>query len=145
MVDMILAARADVNLGNQVIGETRTALHEAARFGDASLLQKVLEARAAVDQQDTKLGFSALHLAARSRNHECMVLLVQARADLKQVTSGGKTAAELAETNGATAATLALLRGEEADPEDAAPSTAAQEAQTLESLTPEQRAALFLD
>jgi len=144
MVDLLLHARADVNLGNQVIGETRTALHEAARLGDAALLQKVVAARADVDRKDAKLGFTALHLAARSKHHDAIAILVEARADLLQTTSGGKSAAELAETNGAAPATLALLRGSEAPPTVyAVPEAAAP--QTLEGLTAEQRAMLFID
>lgn len=149
MIDFLLTARADVSLGNQILGETRTVLHEAARLGDAVLLQKVVSAKADVNAKDSKLGFSPLHLAARSKHHDAVRLLVEAQADILQVTSGGKTAAELAETNGATPATLAILRGSEA-PASGSPATESEapkdEApQTLESLTAEQRAMLFID
>jgi ankyrin repeat protein len=142
IVNLLLEARADVNLGNQVMGESRTTLHEVARLGDANLVRKVLAARADIDRQDAKVGLSALHLAARSKHHDVLRALIEARADLSQVTSSGKTAAELAETNGAPAATLALLRGSDAREESEA---ASGQPQTLESLTAEQRAMLFID
>merc|ERR1719331_2771904 len=110
MVDLLLQARADVNLGNQVMGEMRTALHEAARVGDSVLLQKVISARAEVDRKDaSKMGLTALHLAARSKHHEAIRLLVEARADPLLATAVGKTARDLAQTNGASPATMALL------------------------------------
>jgi len=146
-LDILLEARADVNQGNQSMGETRTVLHEAVRLRDAELTRKVLAAGAQVQQQDAKVGMSALHLAARAKSYDLVSILVEARADLSQVNSNGKTAAELAETNRAPAAILALLRGEEA----AAPAAGAGEEekderqQRVEDLTPEQRAMLFLD
>jgi len=146
-LDLLLEARADVNLGNHVTGESFTVLHEAARTGDATLVTKVLAANAGLDRQDAKLGFSALHLAARAKHHEVVKLLLEARADTSATTATGKTAAELAETNGAGAATVALLRGEAAKPCDE-PMPAADpqpKAQTIHDLTPEQRAMFFID
>jgi ankyrin repeat protein len=140
MVDLLLDAGADVNVGNQVTGETRTSLHEAVRIRDTSLLQKVIAAKADLDSKDSASGLTALHLAARSKQHEAISILVQAKADLSQETSNGKTAAQLAETNGAGAATVAILRGE-----DAAAEKPSEKPQTLESLTAEQRAMLFID
>lgn len=145
MVDLLLEAKADVNSGSQVMGETRTLLHEAARVGDNVLLQKVIAAKADLDRQDVKMGLSALHLAARSRQHDAVRILVEARADLSQASGSGKTAAEFAETNGASAATVALLRGSESPSIDAKAEKESEPAQTLETLTPEQRALLFLD
>jgi len=149
IVDLLLEARADVNLGNQIVGEMRTPLHEAARVGDMVLLQKMISARAELDRKDAKLGLTPLHLAARSKQHDAIRILVEARADLMETTAGGKTAAELAQTNGAPPATVALLRGSEAPLSDAADDTTstAQVAapQTLDSLTAEQRAMLFID
>lgn len=145
-LDLLLEARADVNLGNRVTGETFTVLHEAARIGDATLVVKLLAAHACLDQQDTKLGLSALHLAARAKQHEIVKLLVGARADTGQATGGGKTAAELAETNGASAATLAILRGDAAlPPEEPMPRHVLSNVETIHDLTPEQRRLLFID
>lgn len=142
-LDLLLAARADVNVGSRSRGETRTVLHEAARTGDAALAAKLLAAGADVDRQDEKLGLTALHVAARGKHHEVARLIVQARADVSQTSSGGKTAAELAQVNGCPEALLALYRGEDAP--EAAAGAKASAPQTLESLTPEQRALLFLD
>eukprot|EP00401_Gymnodinium_catenatum_P028588 CAMPEP_0117497066 /NCGR_PEP_ID=MMETSP0784-20121206/20984_1 /TAXON_ID=39447 /ORGANISM="" /LENGTH=451 /DNA_ID=CAMNT_0005292063 /DNA_START=163 /DNA_END=1518 /DNA_ORIENTATION=- len=110
-LDTLLEARADVNLGNHLMGETRTVLHEAVRFRDVALARKLLASGVHIDQQYAKGGFSALHFAARAKSHELVRLLVEARADSALVSSNGKTAAELAETNGAGSATVALLRG----------------------------------
>lgn len=144
---LLLQSRADVNLGNHAIGESMTVLHEAARLGDEELLRHALDSGAELHRQDAKLGLTALHLAARSRRHGAARMLLEARADPATRTAGGKTAAELAATNGAPAALVALLRGEgEAAEAAAAPEAAAGLApQTLEGLTPAQRAAFFLD
>jgi len=142
MVDLLIVARADVNLGNQVMGVTRTCLHQAARLGDTVLLHKIVSAKADLNHADTKLGMTALHLAARSNHHDVIRILVEADADLRMATSRGRTAAELAETNGASPATLALLRGFEVP---ASCTKEIEEKQTLENLSAEQRALLFLD
>jgi len=148
-LDLLLEARADVNLGNTQWGEGRTVLHEAAHLGDLELARKVLAAGAEVDRQDKKLGFSALHLASRAKKDELVRLLVNARADIHQPSAGGKTAAELGEINGLSEAALALLQGKEVgeEPKPAAkePTAGASGAQTLDSLTAEQKALLFID
>lgn len=143
VLDLLLEARADVNLGNRVWGEDVTVLHEAARKGDAALLGRALAAGGDMARTGGKLGFAPLHLAARGRKEDAVRCLLEAKADIEQRTTGGKTAAELADANGAAAggALLALLRGE-APPPAAAP---AKEARGLESLTKEQRAMLFID
>lgn len=146
MLDLLLESGADVNLGNQVMGETRTLLHEAARAGDVALIKRVIAARADIDQKDSKLGLTALHLAARSRGpsrDEIVRVLTSAGADIRAVSSSGKTAEELAKTNGASLETLAILRGEA--PSKDAVEQKSEQPQTLETLTPEQRALLFLD
>jgi len=157
----LLEARADVNKGSRHMGETRTVLHEAVRLGDVRLAERVLGARADLNRQDEKLGLSALHLAARSKHHGLVSILLQARADPELRTAGGRTAAELAQTNGAAAATVAILQGQ-AEPSGTQHEEAASAAasgsnasggllsggggpQRLESLTAEQRAMLFID
>jgi len=141
-LDLLLAARANVNLGNHNIGESRTVLHEAARMGDLVLATRCLEARADVNKQDSKLGLSALHVAARGKHHEVAKLIVQSKADVGLVTTSGKTAHELAKVNNCPAQHLQIYLGQggdaQAPPEAAAP-------QRLEDLTPEQRAMLFMD
>merc|ERR1719198_471617 len=144
-LDILLEAKADVNLGNYIMGESRSVLHDAAHKIDAGLMKKILSYSANVNQHDTKLGFSPLHLAARSKkagSHEVIAILVDARADIGQVASNGKTARELAQVNGASEATMALLRS------DVGPAQSKQAepvaVTTLKDLTPEQQSALFL-
>jgi len=147
-VELLLEARADVNLSNQEWGEGRTLLHEAAHSGDVVLLRKAIAAGADIDRRDVKLGFSALHLASRARKDEVVKLLVEAKADTSLQSAGGKTAAELGAKNGLSAASLALLRGqEEPESQPSVPSTSGgyPAASGLASLTPEQRALLFID
>lgn len=142
ILDLLLEAGADPNLGNGDWGEGRTLLHEAALAGDLNLARKVLAHGAKMNSQDKKSGFSALHLASRAKKDEMVRFLVDAKADFNLQSVAGITAAELGEKNGLSAGVLATLRGEAANfnppPEQAAP-------QTLDSLTPEQRAALFID
>ncbi|CAK9102541.1 Ankyrin repeat [Durusdinium trenchii] len=140
-IDLLLKARADVNLGNLHWGEGRTLLHEVAHRGNLSLTQKVLAAKADLQRQD-KQGFSALHLAARQRRSEVLRLLVESKADLTLQSEAGKTAVDLGSINGLSEQLLALLRGEE----EPSPSLEApKKPQTLEGLSAEQRAMLFID
>ena len=89
--------------------------------------------------------------------HELVQIMVAAKADKTQVTAQGKTPLQLAQTNGASRATLALVDGgaQEANATDeddgtdeamgqARPATE-EVPQTLGSLTAEQRAMLFID
>lgn len=110
-LDNLLQARADVNAGNFVTGETMTMLHLAAKSGDAVLAHKVLSARADLDKVDSKLGFSALHLAARGKRVDLVKLLVEAKAQVDQRTLAGKTAEELAKANRAPEQIISLLSG----------------------------------
>mmetsp|Transcript_110789 Transcript_110789/g.213392 ORF Transcript_110789/g.213392 Transcript_110789/m.213392 type:complete len:511 (-) Transcript_110789:395-1927(-) len=142
ILDLLLEARADVNLGNQIVGEQRTVLHEAARSGDAALTEKVLSTGAAIGQQD-KMGFSALHIAARGKHIEVVRLLVKAKADKTQVNAQGNTALQLAQKNGAGGEVLTLLAQD--DSKDVEVQPAAGKPTTLSSLTAEQRAMLFID
>lgn len=149
ILQTLLDSGTDVNLGNQVVGESRGVLHEAAMQGDQPLITAVLAAGAEVNKQESKQGMTALHLAARGKHTGAIRLLLEVRADTALKTSSGSTAVDLAERNRAPAEAIALLRGEgTAAPVPAAP-LAAEEAddrpQTLESLTPEQRAMLFMD
>merc|ERR1711941_184408 len=102
-------ARADVNLGSQVLGESTTIVHHQAGRGDALLLQKLLAARADIDRQEAKQGFSALHFAARAKRQDVVQLLLDADADMQLRTAGGKTASEIAAVNGASDELLRIL------------------------------------
>jgi len=145
ILDLLLTAKADVNLSSG--REMQLPLHEAARTGDSVLATKCLAAGAEVNKSDVKNGFTALHMAARTKHHEISKLLVQARADVSLTSEAGKTAADLARVNGCPATLLATygVEGEDAKAEAGSTTTGAGQKQTLESLTPEQRAQLFLD
>merc|ERR1712137_377636 len=120
-------------------------------------MRRILATAAYVVNKQDKAGFSALHLAARRRHIEMVRLLLEARADSGLRANVG-TALDLARTNGADDALLALLcASNNLDPDaSAVASGIAQEEeytpqgpwwkpQTLDSLTPEQRAALLID
>lgn len=141
-LDMLLDAKADVNAGNHSIGESMTVLHEAARRGDAHLAEKLIGARANLDQVDSKQGLSPLHLAARGKHLEMIKVLVAANAQVGLPASNGKTAADLAKANRASSEIIALL--DDSAKATAYPSTEKKQ-DTLAGLTKEQRAALFLD
>lgn len=145
-LEVLLEAGADVNLSNLQWPEGHTVLHEAARMGDIDLVHKVLAAGAAIDAKDAKGGLTALHHACRAKRDDVIRALLDAKADAQQKSVAGKTAVEIGETNGLKAETLALLRGEK--PESGyAPAKEPQAASkdSVDSLTPEQRALLFLD
>ena len=57
-------------------------------------------------------GFSALHIAARSKHYSVIKVLVSAGAALELRTGTGKTAVELAMKNGCDSSVVALLQGE---------------------------------
>jgi ankyrin repeat protein len=144
ILETLLQAKADVNRGSFVSGTERTVLHEAALRNDVHLARQVLETgRAKLDAQD-KSGFSALHLAARGRRTEVLRVLVEARADtsLKAGTEG-KSVVDLARKNGADASVLALLGVVETADEEMGVQKKA-ESTTIDSLSEEQKRALFL-
>eukprot|EP00929_Paragymnodinium_shiwhaense_P090562 TRINITY_DN50740_c0_g1_i1.p1 TRINITY_DN50740_c0_g1~~TRINITY_DN50740_c0_g1_i1.p1 ORF type:complete len:539 (-),score=149.58 TRINITY_DN50740_c0_g1_i1:124-1740(-) len=150
-LNLLLEAGADVNLGSSVTGESRTLLHMAAFAGDAELTERVLKCGAVVDSQD-KAGFSALHFAARGKHTAVARRLLDAKAALTLANTGGKTPLALARTNGAGLELLALLGDSDAEAKLAGGAEAVPESpkadaspQTIEELTPEQRALLFMD
>lgn len=146
MLELLLEKRSDVNASSLEMGEGRTALHQAAQSGDAALVKRLISARASVNQQDQKLGLSALHLAARGKHEDVVRSLVEGGAELDQKTATGKTALQLAQTNGANPSLLALLsHSEQESPLKAQTDLPAVKTGGLASLTAEQRAMLFID
>lgn len=97
--DLLIEARADVNIGNHRVGVGHSVLHEAARSGLLTLAQKVIAAAADVNTQRVGSGLTPLHLAVRGRKVELVELLLKHRADANLVASG-KTAIQLAAVNG---------------------------------------------
>merc|ERR1712032_98764 len=98
MVTLLLQGRADPDKGNIEIGMNSSYLMVAARSGNAELASDLIKARAFLDQVG-KQGMTALHMAARSRHENIAKLLVEAKCDTN-IKANGKTARELAETNG---------------------------------------------
>jgi len=139
VIDLLVQAKADLNRGNQVLGESFTALHQVARTGNVAVTRKILAARADVNRQETKVGLSPLHVAAKGTHHDVIQLLVDANADTTLTINSGKTAADLAAVNGASQETILLLGGSRGEAQPA-PSRGC-----IAVLTPEQRAALFLE
>jgi len=139
VIDLLVQAKANLNCGNHVLGESFTALHQAVRTGNAIITHKILAARADVNRQESKVGLSPLHVAAKATHYDIIQLLVDASADTALAMNSGKTAADLAVVNGASQETIILLGGSrcEAQPPPLGGSIA--------SLTPEQRAALLLE
>lgn len=145
-VAVLLEAKADPNLSPKTggaRGEEASLLHLAALRGEPQLASLLLAAsaspRGAWQYGAGAAGFRPLHLAARGRtasHAEVVVALLQARADANALTPGGKTAAELAVLNRASAETLRALR---TPPADRAPVTRFQD------LSPKVRAEFFLD
>lgn len=140
-LDLLLEAEADITASNNSLGG-RTVLHEACRVGDTTLAQKLLGARADLEQVDSKSGLSALHLAARGKHAEVLKLLIQAKAKVELPASNGKTAADFLKANGAGAEMLEMLSVIVAP---TTPSVMSTKQDTLAGLTKEQRAALYLD
>jgi len=108
-LDLLLEARADVNLGSHITGVERTVLHMAAHEGDVALADRVLRTgRAFVNKQD-KSGLTPLHVAVRGRHWNIVECLIRGRASINTYTFSGKKAVDFARVNGADAAIVDLL------------------------------------
>jgi ankyrin repeat protein len=143
-LDVLLKAGVDVNQGSQTHYSGRGLLHCAAADGDVELARRVLATKRASIEARDKSGFTPLHLAARGRRGEVVRCLVEAKANTSIETSNGKTALELARTNGGDASILKLL-GDSTASYPAASEAKEVVPQRLEDLSAEQRAALFID
>jgi ankyrin repeat protein len=98
---------ADVNAAQ---GDGMTALHWAARMGDAALAEVLLSAGARTDAATRNGAYTALHLASRTGSAEVVRRLLKAGADPAAVTSaGGTTALHFAAGAGSAEAVAALL------------------------------------
>eukprot|EP00931_Biecheleriopsis_adriatica_P117021 TRINITY_DN92587_c0_g1_i1.p1 TRINITY_DN92587_c0_g1~~TRINITY_DN92587_c0_g1_i1.p1 ORF type:complete len:521 (+),score=67.59 TRINITY_DN92587_c0_g1_i1:44-1606(+) len=139
VIELLVQAKADLNRGNLVLGESFTALHQVARTGNVTVTHKLLAARADVNRRETKVGFSPLHVAAKAAHPEIIQMLVDANADTALTINSGKTAADLAAVNGASKETIMLLGGSSGEAQPVASSVG------YTALTPEQRRALFLE
>lgn len=96
-VEALIAEGADVNASQ---GDGMTALHWAARHGNASMTELLLEAGAGMEST-TRLGaYTPLHMAAELGRADVVDVLVSAGADVAAVTSTGVTALHFAAASG---------------------------------------------
>eukprot|EP00746_Dinoflagellata_sp_MGD_P067307 gnl/MRDRNA2_/MRDRNA2_27783_c0_seq1.p1 gnl/MRDRNA2_/MRDRNA2_27783_c0~~gnl/MRDRNA2_/MRDRNA2_27783_c0_seq1.p1 ORF type:complete len:423 (-),score=105.31 gnl/MRDRNA2_/MRDRNA2_27783_c0_seq1:114-1382(-) len=107
IVDALLQANADVNLGNLDLGLTTSPLMDAVYRNDLPMASMLVAANAKLDLMN-KSNMTALHIAARGSHVEMVKLLVEAKCDTT-LEVNGKTAADLADKNGSEE--IAVLLG----------------------------------
>lgn len=106
-VRALLTAGADVNAAQ---GDGMTALHWAARNGDAREAQMLLYAGARIGAVTRDGNYTPLHLATQAGHPAVVKALIEAGADVNAVTtSGGAAPLHFAAGVGDTASILALL------------------------------------
>ena len=105
-VRSLIAKGADVNAPQ---GDGMTALHWAARNGDAELAALLLRARADVKSVTRVGAYTPLHVAAQVGSATVVDALLKAGADAKATLSTGATALHLAAMGGNAAIVNALL------------------------------------
>merc|ERR1712176_629320 len=98
IIDILLRHGPDVNLGNMESGMDNSPLMDASHNGDLTLVEKLINASADVNQQG-KQRMSALHLAVRKSYVGIAEALLASRADLMQESQCG-TALEMARKKG---------------------------------------------
>src|SRR5688500_8112086 len=110
-VRILLKGGADVNAPQ---GDGMTALHWAAKRGDAPLATLLIGAKANV-KAVTRIGaYTPLHVASELGHASVITELLKARSDVKALTSHGVSALHLAALSGNAAVIKALLaRGAE--------------------------------
>lgn len=111
-VRSLIAKHADVNVPQ---GDGMTALHWAARNGDAEMVDVLLRAKASLTAA-TRIGaYTPLHVASQAGSAPVVRALIKAGADAKLPTSTGVTPLHLAALAG-SAETVTLLAHAGADP-----------------------------
>src|SRR5262249_5927416 len=95
-LDVLLAAGADPNLPGRIHGSTPLIL--AAESGHIDIVQRLLNARAQVDQTSLE-GWTALMFASREDHQSIARLLIEHGADVSAVAKTGDTALGLARYN----------------------------------------------
>ena len=97
-------------------GDGMTALHWAARHGDAEVVALLLDAGADSERRTRLGGHTPLHVASRSAHAAAVRALLAAAADADAVTTTGATPLHFAAGSGSAAAVSALLdHGADAD------------------------------
>jgi len=136
-ITTLLQAKADVNLGNIQDGMQTSSLVVASHKGKAGLVEKLIEAKANLDQQG-KQGMTALHMAARGGHTTIVKALIAAGADQNLTNQSGTTALELARKKDKGDGELVQLFGESFQPP-------ARDVKHISTLDAAQKAALFLE
>jgi ankyrin repeat protein len=108
LVQSLIRQGADVNAAQ---GDGMTALHWAARHGDAEIAKLLLDARADVKRVTRIGGHMPLHVASRSGRAAVVKLLLAAGADANVTTTTGASPLHLAAMAGSPEVALALLDG----------------------------------
>mmetsp|Transcript_65002 Transcript_65002/g.123988 ORF Transcript_65002/g.123988 Transcript_65002/m.123988 type:complete len:471 (-) Transcript_65002:3-1415(-) len=134
-IDLLLQSRADVHLSSLQSGMKNSPLMDAAHCNNHWLAERLIEARANVNQQG-KSDMAAIHLAARRGDPKMVQILLSARADIEQESACG-TALKLAKQKGGEE--LLQVLGV------ATPQPSTGPVSSVATLTAEQRAALFMD
>jgi len=99
---LISKGRADPNLGNAVRGMEVTSLCMAVQSSDSELVRVLLETQADANKAAGQNfgGMTPLHIAARKKNAIMAIQLVEARADPSILNPAGKSASDVARSNG---------------------------------------------
>ena len=105
-VRAMVAEGADVNAAQ---GDGMTALHWAARLGDAPTVRMLVQAGANIAAKTRLGGFTPLLLAAQTGQAAAVEALVAAGADARSATANGTTALMLAAASGSASAVRTLL------------------------------------
>jgi ankyrin repeat protein len=105
-VRTLLEKGSDVNAAQ---GDGMTALHWAARQGEAPTIEMLVHAGANVRATTRLGGYTALLLASQMGQAPAIELLIKAGADAREATSNGATALMLASASGHVDAVKALL------------------------------------
>ena len=106
-VRALIAKRADVNAPQ---GDGMTALHWAAKNGDAEMTAALLRAKASLTATTRVGAYMPLHVASQSGSAPVVEALLKAGADAKATTATGVTSLHLAALAGSTGAITALIK-----------------------------------
>ncbi len=105
-VRKLVASGANVNAPQ---GDGMTALHWAAKRGDAALTEALIKAHANVNATTTIDAYTPLHIASKSGNPAVVRDLIKAGANVNAVAGTGATSLHLAAESGNTDVVAALL------------------------------------
>lgn len=106
-VRSLIAKHVDVNAPQ---GDGMTALHWAAKHGDAEMATLLLRAKASLTATTRVGAYTPLHVASQTGSAPVLEALLKAGADAKATTATGVTALHLVALSGSSAAIAALVK-----------------------------------